>query len=498
MGTYDYGSDLATPFIEDSAGTGNVVRILPPTTIALPSISPAVKISCGDYHCAALTASGDVFTWGSNEFSQRGLRVAIDFDATKLTGLPTNDPAVDISCGAHFTCVVLASGAVQCLGDNQFGQLGDKTTVQRGMPTLMSLPSGVKAKNVSCGYLHTLVLATNGKVYVSGSNELGELGVGTQVRQSSPSAMTLPAAASAVQAVTAGELQSCVIDSGRVLRCCGDNSEGQLGLSLAVNASNFTTLTAVSLPASETADVLKFASYFSVLRGGSGKLYSSGHIIYDGQFQGDRIGSFQQIALPNVVLPAPPPPSSPPPSPSPPPPAPHPPRAPPPPPTATAAPPPPPQVVTIEFTFAAGLSAANITSARQSIEDLLFTALVATLQARDPNAMISKDQVVWKFYDANGNLISGGRRLLQTGIRAVAEITAADPAVAASISSSVTDSQTSFSQTFTQALIAQTGNTDFSVTTDIPKKKGSGAGSARVGGVATAVLAVVAALAVLG
>jgi len=51
-------------------GHGDCIRQSSPIQVA--NLSDIVQISCGKRHSAALAASGLLFTWGSNEYGQLG------------------------------------------------------------------------------------------------------------------------------------------------------------------------------------------------------------------------------------------------------------------------------------------------------------------------------------------------------------------------------------------------------------------------------------------
>ena len=68
-----------------------------------------------------------------------------------------------LSAGASHTCGVTIDGTGYCWGSNQFGQLGDGTTVNRITPVRVGGLSGVVA--ISGGYRHSLALKSDGTVW---------------------------------------------------------------------------------------------------------------------------------------------------------------------------------------------------------------------------------------------------------------------------------------------------------------------------------------------
>jgi alpha-tubulin suppressor-like RCC1 family protein len=182
-------------------------------------------IASGANHACALTLSHDALCWGSNQFGQLGdgtgtNRVAptlvsggVSFQAIGggdpwTCGLSTAGKAycwgavegvgtattphsydaapvfVSLAVGSFHACAVTGTGDVYCWGNNQFGQLGDSTTVSRTDPTLVS--GGLKFKAISAGVAHTCGITTGGGLACWGTNLAGELGDKTTVLRTIP------------------------------------------------------------------------------------------------------------------------------------------------------------------------------------------------------------------------------------------------------------------------------------------------------------------------
>ena len=75
----------------------------------------AVAIACGDSHCACVTTSGDVYTWGAAAYGKLGLGDAAASGAADV-GTPSLVPGlrgkrfVDVACGAHCTLALTDGG----------------------------------------------------------------------------------------------------------------------------------------------------------------------------------------------------------------------------------------------------------------------------------------------------------------------------------------------------------------------------------------------------
>src|SRR5262249_18444243 len=88
-----------------------------------------------------------------------------------------------ITAGGEHTCAVV-SGLIKCWGDNEEGQLGDGTIVERHSPVPVSGLSG-EPEMLTAGYFHTCALIAGG-VQCWGDNEDGQLGDGSNTQSSSP------------------------------------------------------------------------------------------------------------------------------------------------------------------------------------------------------------------------------------------------------------------------------------------------------------------------
>jgi alpha-tubulin suppressor-like RCC1 family protein len=93
-------------------------------------------ISLGATHSCALTTIGDVYCWGSGAGLADGV-VTSSLTPQRVQGL--GGPAQAIGAGSRHTCAVI-SGAVQCWGDNWWGQLGqDPGWLPMDIPLAMRL-----------------------------------------------------------------------------------------------------------------------------------------------------------------------------------------------------------------------------------------------------------------------------------------------------------------------------------------------------------------------
>lgn len=147
---------------------------------------------------------------------------------------PSPPPGPIAAAGNGHTCVI-KTGQLYCFGANYFGQLGLDDSVQRNAPVQpLAIPANVKS--VFAGYVSTCVTFLDGSLKCWGNNSGGRLGLGDiQDRGLAPGAYGMSALSSlsfgsrSVFHFAMGYVHSCAVLDDRLVRCWGNNGDGQLG-----------------------------------------------------------------------------------------------------------------------------------------------------------------------------------------------------------------------------------------------------------------------------
>ena len=149
--------------------------------------------------------------------------------ATLVTGLPR---IVQLEGGCHLTmCAVDEAGAVWCIGQNTFGQLGNGTTTGSAVFTqVLDVGPTRGAMEIAVGAYHACARTADDHVYCWGNNASGELGTGEPGLMMTATPRELPFfdGSIPIDDLEAGCNHTCV-RSGADLYCWGSNAVGSIG-----------------------------------------------------------------------------------------------------------------------------------------------------------------------------------------------------------------------------------------------------------------------------
>ena len=182
-------------------GDGTTISRYLPTDItdnfSLHSDEIIIKIFTGTSHSSILTSKGRMFTWGSNNNGVLGdgstTDRSIPVDITSRFFLNIDETIINISLGGGHSSIITSKGRVFTWGYNTHGNLGDGSTYNRYTPTDITskfyLNSDETIDIVSLGLHHSSALTSKGQVFTWGSNEYGQLGDTTTINRLSPQSL---------------------------------------------------------------------------------------------------------------------------------------------------------------------------------------------------------------------------------------------------------------------------------------------------------------------
>lgn len=196
-------------------------------------------IAFGKQHYLSLDANGNVYTFGDNSEGQLGLSHVRSENEPKLISKLAGRQVVSIACGDYHSAAVTASGDVYCWGRGAEGQLGTDNLVSTA-PTYVAKLSGARAAKVSCGATYTAVLTDCGTIYYWGSGLCHK-------KASAPTKLTImkgDAHANVASIATGSNHLIAADDEGRVYGI-GLNTFSQLGLN---TGNHINDMTEIPLP----------------------------------------------------------------------------------------------------------------------------------------------------------------------------------------------------------------------------------------------------------
>lgn len=217
---------------------GNFADAVPPfTPVDVIGIADAQTVSAGAFQTCASRTGAWIKCWGLNLDGQLGsLPGANSVVPVEVPGLDTpiqvDASRFDNDYGGSHACAVDNGGAVECWGENLYGEVGDGTRDNTDRPPTQ-VAGVLNAYKVTTGRDHTCSLsaAPTAGVRCWGSNGNGQLGVPKNPLDFGSWIYTpsLVQGIDGVTQVSAGSQHTCARLSGGAVKCWGDGFYGQLG-----------------------------------------------------------------------------------------------------------------------------------------------------------------------------------------------------------------------------------------------------------------------------
>ncbi|MDI1447426.1 EGF domain-containing protein [Polyangium sp. 6x1] len=181
------------------------------------------SVSAGQYHACAIRSDKTLHCWGLNTSGQVGTGTS---DQVFLRPVPASGAAnwVSVSAGATFTCALDENKRISCFGSGNVGQIGDGLGVAQSTPAI-----GAGGYDdwmfLSAGSTHACGIRAGGALYCWGQNNRGQIGDNTTNNALSPVLVD----AGPWSLVSAGTEFTCGVKSNGSLHCWGFNNARQLG-----------------------------------------------------------------------------------------------------------------------------------------------------------------------------------------------------------------------------------------------------------------------------
>ncbi|HCQ5693579.1 hypothetical protein DA423_00270 [Clostridioides difficile] len=247
-------------------------------------------VICGLNYTLILKKDGELLVTG-NTSSQKALdtKTLLTSEPYRFNQVSTISNVEKVVCGSLIVFALLGDGRLYSTGTNTYGQLGLGDIANRDSFARVNINN---VKEIACGISHTLILTSNGELYATGRNDEGQLGLGDNTNRNTFTKVNI----NNVRKVICGAYYTLVLTNDGELYATGRNKEGQLGLGDIVNRDTFTKVNIDNVK--ETSCGL---DHTLVLKN-NGELYGCGS---NGQGQlglGDNTGrnTFTKINIDNV------------------------------------------------------------------------------------------------------------------------------------------------------------------------------------------------------
>ncbi len=276
------------------------------TIVSASGLTGITAIAAGDSHSLAVRNDGTIWAWGLNSSGQLGIGSLVNqITPVQVTGLTGLAPATAVGAGSAYSTALLSDGTLKSWGDNSYGQLGNGSTTsallpvttQPCSPAVTTTPAADTYRDrITAAQNHTLVATSAGTVLGWGQNEYGELGDGTSINRSTP---VTAASLTGVSQVSTGWYHSLAVQSSGAVYSWGYNSDGELG-----DGTNISKNTAQVVPSLSGITAVAAGQYHSLALRNDGTVWAWG---YNGSSQlGDgtnteRLSPVQVIQLTNVT-----------------------------------------------------------------------------------------------------------------------------------------------------------------------------------------------------
>ena len=153
--------------------------------MSIPSALAEEWVYPDDWRIVGIDYSGNLTTYGRNSYGQLGNGTTID-NFVEFQSIMDNVSTV--VTGLHTTFAIRTDGSLWAFGRNDYGQLGDGTTTNRHLPVKIMDDVAIVSAGISAvsGIYQTFAITADGSLWAWGRNDYGQLGDGTTIDRHSP------------------------------------------------------------------------------------------------------------------------------------------------------------------------------------------------------------------------------------------------------------------------------------------------------------------------
>ena len=207
-----------------------------------------LSVAAGFNHSFYIDTIGSLYGVGLDNYGKLG-GIGGRYSWTYIT-----DNVKKVLCTENTSFILKKDGTLLGCGRNNCAMFGYPSSDIFEINKLVNIASNVIDMAITCN--SSYIIKDDGSLWVSGKNSSGQLGVGDKVDREAFTKVNMPNGLKVLK-VTASTNHAVVIAEDGYLYCCGDNSDGQLGLSVS-ECSTFTRYTGYDDIAYPVKDVVAY------------------------------------------------------------------------------------------------------------------------------------------------------------------------------------------------------------------------------------------------
>ncbi|MFN7044973.1 MAG: T9SS type A sorting domain-containing protein [Flavobacterium sp.] len=184
------------------------------------------KLASGLYHSIAIANDGTLWSWGANNYGTLGDGTTVN--KINPIQIGTDTDWIYVGAGYHHSFAIKSNGTLWAWGYNFYGQLGRGTN---GSGTNSSTPIQIGAetnwKSITGGEHFTIATKTDGTLWSTGKNSNGQLGLNNLIDSNTFQQI---GSSNSWDKIACGRYHSLALSNNGTLYVWGANGGGQLGL----------------------------------------------------------------------------------------------------------------------------------------------------------------------------------------------------------------------------------------------------------------------------